>query len=69
MIYPSTFEQKTGFSEIRSLLKNHCLSTLGKEEVDGMTCSTDAAQIGEWLRQVSELRRIKEESDDVAPMQ
>ncbi len=24
MIYPTTFEQKTGFSEIRSLLKNHC---------------------------------------------
>ena len=64
MIYPSTFEQKTGFGEIRSMLKERCLSTLGKEEVDALECSSDAEQINEWLRQVSELRRIKEESDD-----
>ena len=31
MIYPKNFETKIGFDEIRTLLKGHCLSTLGKD--------------------------------------
>ena len=34
MIYPKNFEQKIGFDEIRHLLREQCLSTLGKEKVD-----------------------------------
>ena len=54
--------------EIRRLLKGHCLSTLGKEKVDEIAFSTDAAQVNEWLTQVREFRRLQEEKDDF-PMQ
>ena len=68
VIYPNNFERKLGFDEIRRLLKEQCLSTLGKEKVDEMTFSTDHQQINEWLTQVREFRRLKEEKDDF-PMQ
>ena len=68
MIYPNNFEQKIGFDEIRELLKARCLSTLGKEKVDEMAFSTDAAVVNEWLSQVREFRRLQEEKDEF-PMQ
>ena len=34
MIYPENFEQKIGFSDVRTLLKGRCFSTLGTEWVD-----------------------------------
>lgn len=68
MIYPNKFEYKLGFDEVRRLLKERCLSTLGKEEVDKMTFSTDAGEVNEWLTQVREFRRLQEEKDDF-PMQ
>ena len=64
MIYPNNFEQKIGFTEIRMLLKGHCLSTLGKEKVDEMAFSTDNVLINEWLQQVREFRRLKQDADD-----
>ena len=60
MIYPKNFEAKVGFDEIRTLLKSRCLSTLGKEKVDEITFSTDAAVVNEWLEQVREFRRINQ---------
>ena len=68
MIYPNNFEHKLGFDEIRRLLKERCLSTLGKEKVDEIAFSTDCHEINEWLNQVREFRRLKEEKDDF-PMQ
>ncbi|MBQ9649907.1 MAG: Smr/MutS family protein [Prevotella sp.] len=68
MIYPNNFEHKLGFDEVRRLLKEHCLSTLGKEKVDQITFSTDAATVNEWLRQVHEFRRLLEDKDSF-PMQ
>ena len=68
MIYPNNFEHKIGFDEIRRLLKERCLSTLGKEKVDEMTFSTDGREINEWLTQVREFRRLQETKDDF-PMQ
>ncbi len=64
MIYPNTFEKKIGFSEIRNLLKEHCISQLGKEQVDGMTFSYDAEVIGQRLQQVREFRRMQQETED-----
>lgn len=64
MIYPDNFEQKIGFNEIRTLLHQHCLSTLGKEEVDRMTFSTDTEQINQWMEQLREFRRIQEGIDE-----
>ena len=68
VIYPNNFEHKLGFDEIRRLLKERCLSTLGKEKVDEIAFSTDCREINEWLNQVREFRRLKEEKDDF-PMQ
>ena len=68
MIYPNNFEHKLGFDEIRRLLKERCLSTLGKEKVDEIAFSTNADAINEQLAQVREFRRLKEEKDDF-PMQ
>ena len=64
MIYPKDFETKIGFAEIRRLLRGECLSTLGSERVDQIAFSADADVVNEWLRQVSEFRRIQEEEDD-----
>ena len=64
VIYPNNFEHKLGFDEIRRLLKERCLSTLGKEKVDEIAFSTDAAVVNEQLAQVREFRRLKEEKDD-----
>ena len=68
VIYPNNFEHKLGFDEIRRLLKERCLSTLGKEKVDEMAFSDDVVAVREWLEQVREFRRLRETSDDF-PMQ
>ena len=68
MIYPSNYEQKIGFNEIRSLLKERCMSSLGKERVDEMAFSTDVEEVNEWLEQVREFRQLSEAADDF-PMQ
>jgi DNA mismatch repair protein MutS2 len=60
VIYPKNYEQKVGFDEIRRLLKEQCLSTLGKEKVDEIAFSADAAVVNEWLQQVREMRRMKD---------
>ena len=64
MIYPSNFENKIQFSEIRSLLKGYCLCQLGKDKVDEMAFSGDVAVINTMLRQTREFRRLQDESDD-----
>ena len=64
MIYPDNFEQKIGFNEIRNMLRERCLSTLGKEQVEKMTFSDDAEQVNEWLKQVREFRRLILEVED-----
>ena len=64
MIYPDNFENKIGFNDIRKMLRERCLSPLGKEQVDKMAFSSDAEQVNEWLMQVREFRRLMEEVED-----
>lgn len=64
MIYPNNFEQKTGFNDIRTLLKKRCIGALGQEMVDNMSFSTDVTTVNEWLQQVCEFRRLREETDN-----
>ena len=64
MIYPNNFEQKIGFNEIRTLLRERCLSTLGKEQVEKMAFCDNAETINEWLLQVREFRHLTEEVED-----
>ncbi len=63
MIYPQNFEQKIGFDQIRLLLKEKCLSTLGTERVETMAFTDSADIIHEQLDRVCEFIRIIEEED------
>ncbi|ADV43762.1 endonuclease MutS2 [Bacteroides helcogenes] len=64
MIYPQNFEQKIGFDQIRQLLKEKCLSTLGEERVTNMTFSDRFGEVEERLEQVTEFIRIIREEDN-----
>jgi len=64
MIYPSNFETKIGFAEIRTILREYCMSTLGTERVDNMEFSDDALVISDLLSQVREFRLLLEEYED-----
>ena len=64
MIYPDNFEQKIGFNEIRTMLRERCLSTLGKEQVEKMAFSDHAETVNEWLMQVREFRQLILEVED-----
>ena len=65
MIYPNNFEQKIGFTEIRTLLLAHCLSPLGHERVDKMEFLTVPQQIRTLHRQVQELQTIMAEQSEL----
>ena len=64
MIYPKTFENKIGFNEIRTLLRERCLSTLGKEEVDKISFMDNVKDINTQLARVREFRRLQEEAEE-----
>lgn len=64
MIYPKTFEDKIEFNEIRTLLRERCLSSLGKEEVDKITFMDNVKAINTQLSRVREFRRLQEEEEN-----
>ena len=64
MIYPQNFEQKIGFDQIRQLLKDKCLSTLGEERVNEINFSDHFEEVDELLNQVAEFVRIIQEEDN-----
>ena len=64
MIYPQNFEQKIGFDQIRQLLKEKCLSTLGEERVTDMVFSDRFNEVEERLDQVTEFVRILQEENN-----
>ena len=61
MIYPHTFEEKIGMTDIRQMLKAQCLSPLGEQRTDAMTFITDCALLKELHQQVGEFARLMEE--------
>ncbi len=63
MIYPSNYEQKIGFDEIRRLLKDHCQSSLGREKVDEMAFTDNCDTVNEWMQQVREFRRLLQDTE------
>ena len=63
MIYPDRFEEKIGMTDIRQLLRQQCLSTLGEQRVDEMAFLTDVDQLRELHAQVGEFVRLLEEED------
>ncbi|HZI25302.1 MAG TPA: endonuclease MutS2 [Chryseolinea sp.] len=63
MIYPETFEAKLGVDQIRSKLKQYCLSPAGQAWVDNMKFSTDYDFINILLTQNLEFRLILEKGE------
>ena len=63
MIYPSNYEQKIGFDEIRRMLKEHCQSSLGREKVDEISFSSNASMVNEQMEQVREMRRLMQATE------
>ena len=58
LYYPDNFEHKLGFDKIREQIAAQCLSSLGREQVDGLRFSPDAAVVAEELEQTGEFVRI-----------
>lgn len=58
MIYPDTFETKTGFDKIRNILSNLCYSPYAKELTDEIRFRNDYVQISELLGQAAEMKYI-----------
>jgi DNA mismatch repair protein MutS2 len=59
VIYPSSFESKIGFDQLRARLKRHCLSTLGIAKVDAVAFQTDHHQVKTLLSQADEYCQIQ----------
>jgi DNA mismatch repair protein MutS2 len=64
MVFPSEFEQKLGFDQIRHRLKNYCLSPLGIGRVDQMNFSSDFEIILTQLKQNLEFKNILEKDEE-----
>ncbi|MDR0750653.1 MAG: Smr/MutS family protein [Tannerellaceae bacterium] len=64
MIYPSNFEQKTGFDKVRQFISEKCLSPLGEERVAEMAFSADFVAVSVQLDQTAEFVRILHGGDE-----
>ncbi len=58
MLYPSIFEQKLGFDQIRQKLISYCLSPLGRQGVNRISFSSNRNEIYTWLSETSEMKSI-----------
>lgn len=58
MIFPQNFEEKIDFLTIRKILKQHCISDMGRFYVDKITFSTQFETVQKLLRQTQEFRII-----------
>ena len=66
MIYPDHFERKIGFTEVRTLLKGRCMSSLGTEWVDQQVqFSTHFETVREQLLQATEFGALMANEEDV----
>jgi len=64
VIYPESFEDKIKFTRIRELVKENCMSTLGKEAVDEMTFSTKFNEVSIHQLRTFEFRKVCLEEDN-----
>jgi DNA mismatch repair protein MutS2 len=64
MIFPSEFEHKLGFDQIRQRLKNYCLSSLGIRLVDEMCFSANFDTIEVLLKQNFEFKLLLEKGEE-----
>jgi DNA mismatch repair protein MutS2 len=60
LIYPSNFEEKLGFDRIRQWLSNHCISPMGRSQVEELSFETNLEVIAEKLTLIQEFRTMME---------
>src|ERR1700710_2755977 len=60
MFYPSNSVDKLGFTEVKELIKAHCLSEMGRQMVDKIQVMNNYDQIRKFLYQTSEFKNIME---------
>lgn len=65
MVYPGNFEEKTGFSYIRALVGEKCISRLGRQWCDDMQFSSDYETVRKWLLQTDEMVAALGSSSDL----
>jgi len=58
MLYPQSSVDKLGFTEVKELIKNHCLSIMGQQMVDKIQVMNNYDQIRKFLSQASEFKNI-----------
>ncbi|MCD4790056.1 MAG: Smr/MutS family protein [Bacteroidales bacterium] len=58
MIYPKNFEEKTGFDQVRQMIRENCLSPLGGYYVDKIKFFSDFNLINKLLSQAEEFRLL-----------
>lgn len=63
MLYPSQLESRLGFDQIRTMVQQACLSSLGRKNVEDMEFLTEVEPVDLALRQIAEFRQIIENSE------
>ncbi len=63
MLYPENCQERLGFNEVRQMVHQHCLSTMGQALVSKMQVMTKFDQINKFLRQTSEFKSILENQE------
>ncbi|MFI5140182.1 MAG: endonuclease MutS2, partial [Sphingobacteriales bacterium] len=67
MLYPQNSVDKLGFTEVKELIKIHCLSEMGRQMVDRIQVMDNYEQIRKFLYQANEFKNILE-NDAVLPI-
>src|ERR1700754_541385 len=60
MLYPQNSIDKLGFTEVKELIKAHCLSEMGQQMVDKIQVMSNYDLIHKFLNQASEFKNILE---------
>ena len=58
MIYPENALDKLGYTDVKALIKKHCLSEMGKQLVDKIQPLYKFDQINKFMRQTQEFREL-----------
>nr|WP_294948877.1 endonuclease MutS2 [uncultured Mucilaginibacter sp.] len=67
MLYPLNSADKLGFTEIKELIKAHCLSVMGQQMVDKIQVMSNYDLIFKFLNQAHEFKNILQ-NDDALPI-
>ncbi|RCH55802.1 endonuclease MutS2 [Mucilaginibacter hurinus] len=68
MLYPNNSADKLGFTEIKELIKGHCLSIMGRDRVDKIQVMNNYDLIRKFLSQAAEFKNILQ-NDAALPIQ